>query len=169
MAVDDEAAQLAAAAALPLRERAKHKNWKARVAAFEDIIATSSAGGGAADDEAGPFLKGGKAAPRFQFWRGDGEDGWSRATPSVTESATLESGQGKSAPRSLKVLVACKSLRLPHDAMPNRRRRKQKKTLSSTGHVLASAVGDSNAAAQDKALDALLAWTQAASDRQVER
>ena len=53
MAVDDEAAQLAAAAALPLRERAKHKNWKARGAAFEDI-ATSAAGGGA-DDEAGPF------------------------------------------------------------------------------------------------------------------
>lgn len=54
MAVDDEAAQLAAAAALPLRERAKHKNWKARVAAFEDI-ATSSTAAGAADDEAGPF------------------------------------------------------------------------------------------------------------------
>ena len=53
MAVDDEAAQLAAAAALPLRERAKHKNWKARVAAFEDILGTSAAGG--ADDEAGPF------------------------------------------------------------------------------------------------------------------
>ena len=50
LAVEDEAAQLAAAAALPLRVRAKHKNWKARVAAFEDI-ATSTA----ADDEAGPF------------------------------------------------------------------------------------------------------------------
>ena len=50
MAVEDEAAQLAAAAALPQRVRAKHKNWKARVAAFEDI-ATSTA----ADDEAGPF------------------------------------------------------------------------------------------------------------------
>mgnify|MGYP006879036657 FL=1 len=50
MAVEDEAAQLAAAVALPLRVRAKHKNWKARVAAFEDI-ATSTA----ADDEAGPF------------------------------------------------------------------------------------------------------------------
>ena len=50
MAVEDEAAQLAAAAALPLRVRAKHKNWKARVAAFEDI-ATSTA----AADEAGPF------------------------------------------------------------------------------------------------------------------
>ena len=50
MAVENEAAQLAAAAALPLRMRAKHKNWKARVAAFEDI-ATSTA----ADDEAGPF------------------------------------------------------------------------------------------------------------------
>ena len=48
MAVEDEAAQLAAA--LPLRVRAKHKNWKARVAAFEDI-ATSTA----AADEAGPF------------------------------------------------------------------------------------------------------------------
>ena len=97
MAVDDEAAQLAAAAALPLRERAKHKNWKARVAAFEDI-ATSSAAGGGADDEAGPFLKGGKAAPRFQFWRGDGEDGWSRATCSVTERCALESGRGKERP-----------------------------------------------------------------------
>ena len=51
MAVEDEAAQLAAAVALPLRVRAKHKNWKARVAAFEDI-ATSTA----ADDEAGPSL-----------------------------------------------------------------------------------------------------------------
>ena len=38
-----------------------------------------------------------------------------------------------------------------------------------TGHVLASAVGDANAAAQDKALDALLAWTRAAGDRQVEK
>ena len=30
-------------------------------------------------------------------------------------------------------------------------------------------MGDSNAAAQDKALDALLAWTRASSDGQVER
>jgi len=49
------AAELAAAARLPLRDRAKHKNWRARVAAFEDIIAWSTAGS-SADDEAGPSL-----------------------------------------------------------------------------------------------------------------
>ena len=71
--------------------------------------------------------------------------------------------------------VPCESLRLPRnlDAMlPNRRENKTLISLTSpdkTGHVLASAVGDSNAAAQDKALDALLAWTRAASDRQVEK
>ena len=59
MAAEDEAAQLAAAAALPLRERAKHKNWKARVAAFEDIATSAAAAGGSgggAADEAGAFL-----------------------------------------------------------------------------------------------------------------
>lgn len=80
---DDEARQLAAVAALPLRERAASKMWKARIAAFEAIAASPTA-----DDDA--------------------------------------------------------------------------------GSVLASGVGDSNAAAQDKALDALLAWVGAASDQQVE-
>ena len=84
---DDEAKQLAAVAALPLRERAASKMWKARVAAFEELAASIAATKDA-DDEA--------------------------------------------------------------------------------GSVLASGVGDSNAAAQDKALDALLAWVGAASDRQVE-
>lgn len=84
----DESAQLAAVAALPLRERAKSKMWKARVAAFEDVAA-SIAATKSADDEAGA--------------------------------------------------------------------------------ILASGVGDSNAAAQDKALDALLAWVDTASDQQVER
>lgn len=55
---DDEAAQLAAAAALPMRERAKSKLWKARVAAFEEIAKNSTtmtgAGGSGVDDEAGP-------------------------------------------------------------------------------------------------------------------
>ena len=55
MADANEVAQLAAAAALPLRDRAKSKLWKARVAAFDDIALRSSAG--SADDEAGPFLE----------------------------------------------------------------------------------------------------------------
>ena len=107
MAVDDEAAQLAAAAALPLRERAKHKNWKARVAAFEDI-ATSSAAGGGADDEAGPFLKGEQrqrlffvlslAFFSFQFWRGGGDRRGAAQRAASRKDARWRAAEEKSAP-----------------------------------------------------------------------